>query len=98
MIMRGMNIIKQTTAFLNPRQIPVITVDQPLYALVKKIQYEYPNISRQVKFVAQMGGLHIWPYGVILGLSLQHLVGQQLLFQPKFPPLVRLNLTLIAPT
>ena len=59
MIMHGMNIIKQTTAFLNPGQIPIITVDQPLYALVKKIQYEYPNIFREDKFVAQMGGLHI---------------------------------------
>ena len=35
MIKHGMDVIRQATTFLNPGQVPVITVDQPLFALVK---------------------------------------------------------------
>ena len=36
MIHHGMKIVKETTSHLNPCQIPVLVVDQPLYDLAKK--------------------------------------------------------------
>ena len=33
MVKHGMNIIQQITVRVNPGQIPVLTVDQPLYAI-----------------------------------------------------------------
>ena len=37
MVKHGMNIIKQVTIHVNPGQIPVLTVDQPLYAIVTNL-------------------------------------------------------------
>ena len=48
---------RQATEHLNP--VPVITVDQPLYAIAKKIQWTWPRIYGEDKFVVMMGGLHI---------------------------------------
>ena len=39
MVKRGMDIIKKVTVSVNPVQIPVLTVDQPLYAIAKNIQW-----------------------------------------------------------
>ena len=39
MVKHGMDLIKQATDLVNPGQVPVMTVDQPLYALAKKIQW-----------------------------------------------------------
>ena len=36
----SMKVLKHSTEYLNPGQPPVLTVDQPLYALAKKIQWE----------------------------------------------------------
>ena len=36
MIMHAMRLIKQSISFLNPGQIPVVALDQPLYAIAKK--------------------------------------------------------------
>ena len=35
MIKHGMDVVKQATNLLNPGQIPVVTFDQPLFALAK---------------------------------------------------------------
>ena len=40
MVKHGMNIIKQITVRCNPEQIPVLTVDQPLYAIAKNNSVE----------------------------------------------------------
>ena len=37
MICHSMKVLKRTTEYLNPGRTPVLTVDQPLYALAKKI-------------------------------------------------------------
>ena len=37
-IRHGMNIVRRATEHLNPGQIPVIAMDQPLYAITKCIQ------------------------------------------------------------
>ncbi|KAJ8364285.1 hypothetical protein SKAU_G00131160 [Synaphobranchus kaupii] len=54
-----MNKIKDTVAFLNPGQIPVITADQPIYAVAKQIQWHWPEHYGEDKFVIMFGGLHI---------------------------------------
>lgn len=54
-----MDIIKSNTDFLDPGQIPVIAFDQPLYALAKTIQWNWPDEYGEEKFVIMLGGLHI---------------------------------------
>jgi hypothetical protein len=51
--------IKDTVAYLNPIQIPVIAADQPIYALAKQIQWHWPEKYAEDKFVIMFGGLHI---------------------------------------
>ena len=59
MIVHGMNIIKQNVEFLNPGQTPVIAFDQPLFALAKQVQWNYPERFGEDKMVIMFGGLHI---------------------------------------
>eukprot|EP00112_Aurelia_sp_Birch-Aquarium-sp1_P002123 Seg1231.2 transcript_id=Seg1231.2/GoldUCD/mRNA.D3Y31 product="hypothetical protein" protein_id=Seg1231.2/GoldUCD/D3Y31 len=59
MIQHGMNVIKQAVNLLNPRQIPVIAMDQPLFALAKLNQWTWPDIYGESKFLIVFGGLHI---------------------------------------
>ena len=57
MIRLGMKVVGQTTGFLSPGKIAVLVVDQPLYAVAKKIQWTF-----QEKFgicVVLLRGLHI---------------------------------------
>ena len=59
MVKHGMNLIKQATDLVNPGQVLVLTADQPLYTIAKKIQWTWPSIYGEDKFVVMMGGLHI---------------------------------------
>jgi hypothetical protein len=59
MIRHSMSIIAGIVHHLNPGQIPVMTCDQPLYALAKQIQWDWPDIYGEAKFVILLGGLHI---------------------------------------
>ena len=59
MIRHSMNVIKNSVQHLNPDQIPVITFDQPLYAIAKCIQWNWPDLYGESQFVVVMGGLHI---------------------------------------
>ena len=43
MVKHGMELIIKATEHLNPGQIPVLTVDQPLYAIAKVIQWSWTN-------------------------------------------------------
>ena len=54
----AMKNIRDTVAFLNPGQIPIIAADQPLYVLLKQIQWKWPAYGED-KFVIMFGGLHI---------------------------------------
>lgn len=47
--------IKETVDLLNPGHVPVITTDQPIYAVAKQIQWQWPEL----KFVLMFGGLHM---------------------------------------
>ena len=53
------NIIKQILLKSNPNQCPVITADQPVYALCKQVQWLYPDQYGGDKLVMMMGALHI---------------------------------------
>ena len=59
-VKHGMDLLQKATSYLNPEQSSVVlSVDQPLYAIAKKLQWEFPNIYGEKKFVIMMGGLHI---------------------------------------
>jgi hypothetical protein len=60
MVMHGMDVIRQAVTFLNPGQeVPIITVDQPLFALAKMIQWKWPDSHGEQAYVVMLGGLHI---------------------------------------
>ena len=59
MIKHGADIIMKATKFLNPGQCPVIHVDQPLFALLKQLQFSCPDFYGEEKLVVMLGGLHI---------------------------------------
>ena len=71
MVKHGMNLIQKATEHVNHGQVPVITVDQPLYAITKKIQWTWPFKYGEGKFVVMLGGLHI-------EMSLLRLIGDWL--------------------
>ena len=52
-----MTILKNITENLNPGQNPVITCDQPVYALSKQIQWLYPDEFKNIFMF--MGLMHI---------------------------------------
>ena len=54
-----MDIVKQNTEFINPGQTPVLGADQPLYAICKQLQWQFPESLGEDKFVIQLGALHI---------------------------------------
>ena len=56
-IKHSVDKIKDATSFLNPTQSPVVTADQPLFALAKQIQWTWP--IEYENFVFLLGGLHI---------------------------------------
>lgn len=59
MIKHGMSAQHEATEFLNPGQIPVITLDAPLYALAKFVQWYWPQMHGEDKYVIMFSGLHI---------------------------------------
>ena len=59
MIKHAMSIVHAAVQHLNPGQVPVLTVDQPLYAIAKQIQWSYPTSLGKEHLVVMFGGLHI---------------------------------------
>lgn len=59
MIKHGMTVVKQSIDFLNHDQIPVIAMDQPLFAIAKMVQWKWPEIYGEDHFVIMFGGLHL---------------------------------------
>ena len=53
------NLIQRATNHLNSGQATVMSVDQPLHAIAKKMQWAYPESNGVDKFAILMGGLHI---------------------------------------
>lgn len=59
MVKHGMDVLRQSITFLNPGQIPVMAVDQPLFALAKLVQWRYPTTHGENNYVVMFGGLHM---------------------------------------
>ena len=59
MIRHSMDVVKKAVESLNPGQIPVVTVDQPLYTIAKQIQWNWTARHGEDRFVVMFGGLHI---------------------------------------
>ena len=59
MMRHSLIVIRDVFEKLNPSQTPILTVDQPLYALVKQLQWQCPVRFGEDKFVVVLGGLHI---------------------------------------
>ncbi len=59
MICHAMNLCLAATQHLNPGQTPVLTGDQPLYAMAKKCQWVFPSLFGEDKLVIMFGGLHV---------------------------------------
>eukprot|EP00745_Piridium_sociabile_P003240 TRINITY_DN11945_c0_g1_i1.p1 TRINITY_DN11945_c0_g1~~TRINITY_DN11945_c0_g1_i1.p1 ORF type:complete len:368 (-),score=62.14 TRINITY_DN11945_c0_g1_i1:49-1152(-) len=58
MIKHGMDVIKRAVDHLNSGQVPVVALDQPLYAIAKQIQWKWPDSHGEKQFVVMLGGLH----------------------------------------
>ena len=55
----AMQKVKETTSYLRPDQITVVTVDQPLFAVAKQIQWQWPETFGEDKYIVILGGVHI---------------------------------------
>jgi len=64
MVKHGMDVIMKATELVNPAQIPVLTLDQPLYTIAKQMQWAWPSIYGEEKYVVFMGKK--WPYLMFL--------------------------------
>ena len=58
MIYHAMSTIKSATETLNPGQTPVITLDQPLYAIAKAIQWSPRTDFNEDNYCVFLGPLH----------------------------------------
>ena len=54
-----LHVVRNAINHLNPGQIPFITGGQPLYAIMKQCQWEWPDDVGEDKYVVLMGGLHL---------------------------------------
>ena len=71
MVKHCMVVVQRTIQDMNPSHVPVITTDQPVYALLKQIQWKYPNTFGEGNFVIMMGRLHLeMAMLAVLGLML----------------------------
>ena len=51
MAKHGMDVIAKATEHVNHGQVPVLTVDQPLFAIAKKIQWSWPDVYGSSKYL-----------------------------------------------
>jgi len=58
MVPHGLDVINDVVEHVNPGQMPVIAMDQPLFALGKLIQWNTSE-TREDKYVVMFGGLYI---------------------------------------
>lgn len=59
MVKHSMNLTKILTAYLNPGQTAVLCADQQLYAIIKAIQWNWPQEYGESHIVSMLGPLHI---------------------------------------
>jgi len=58
MICHAIDVITKAMNFLNQGQVPVLACDQPLCAIAKKIQWNFPTVYGGKKLVVMFGGFH----------------------------------------
>ena len=56
LLSRVMNLVKEAVEHLNPKKTPVLTMDQPLSAVAKEIQWLWPDSFSNNKYVIMTGG------------------------------------------
>ena len=54
-----MDFVQRAVYRLNPGQVPVLTLDQPLFTIAKQIQWRWPGVYGEEQFVIVLGGVHI---------------------------------------
>ena len=54
-----MDVVGKAVEIINPEQVSIITLDQPLYTLAKHIQWSWPDTYSENHFVVIFGGLQI---------------------------------------
>lgn len=59
MVAHGLDLLKNMTHILNPGQIPVMWMDQPLYKTAKLLQWNFPGTYGEEKFVIMFAPFHI---------------------------------------
>jgi len=59
MLCHALTIIQKAVGSVNSDQIPVVTLDQPLYAIAKQIQWCWSDTFGEQNFFLMLGGLHI---------------------------------------
>lgn len=59
MMAHTMEVVKREIKFLNPNQVPTVVADQPLFKLLKELQYLCPEKFGEDKAFVMMGGMHI---------------------------------------
>ena len=58
MICHAIDVITKTVNFLNQGQVPGLTCNQPVYAIAKKIRWNFPTVCGEKKLVVMFGGFH----------------------------------------
>jgi len=58
MLRHSMDVISSSVRVLNGDQTPIIAVDQPLFALCKLIQWNWPQKYGEEKFIIMFGAFH----------------------------------------
>ena len=56
MIMHAMKLVALAAQYLHPGQVPVITMDQPLYAIAKQIQWLNPMLLVKLNMLSLWKG------------------------------------------
>ncbi|KAL7408249.1 hypothetical protein ABVT39_020345 [Epinephelus coioides] len=59
MIKHSLDMVRKAVQHLNVGRTLVVTFDQPLYAIAKQIQWKWPEMYGEDKFVVMFGGLYI---------------------------------------
>ena len=59
MVRDSLDVIKEVTELVHPGQAPVVAMDEPLFVIAKNIQWKWPSVYGESKFVIMFGGLHI---------------------------------------
>ena len=59
MIRHSIDFVQSIVHLLNPRQLRIYTQDQQLFVIVKLIQWNWPDVYGEEKFVIFQCGLHI---------------------------------------